>query len=703
MTRTTSYNSLGKDLRLELGRLRSFILLFAIVYLAAGPVLLGFSMVLTNNRISDVSMLSYFFVTYFTPFYWLAIIAGFLGGLYATRYQTVPSQSNFYHSLPATRAGLLSARVLALALVEVVLLVMVTLVAIVAGLLYASQLGADGVGTKLLAAMGLHFGYILLLFAISLATTLFAGQLTANTIGQVLMTVAIHVVLPLTAICLRAGFTNFTTTYVSTGLVARLSHWNVFYNFIAMGRRVNDVFDGIDPVFMTSGEAAQYLNVSALCWPTSSTVIYVILTALFFVLTYLLYQRRPVERAGDTLVYAPVGSFVKGVFVLLGGMVATLFGGKSLPVAILCMVIAAAIVHIVAELIYSRDRNGIRHHLASTAVGLALALAVGIIMQGGYFGADDKLPQTDDIEAATISLYDENDGVLSLDNTAAQNPTYIKKVMAVASDALSQRVTTNGTTDIVTAPLDLVYRTAAGGYTRRSIAVPREQAAEILAPVTSDGHSTLANWSTLATATPEDLRMAILHPNGISSLLPSGRYWRVTRGIETEPITDADEARLKALLKAVQTDMANRSDAVLKTRIIGFFHYVLPRATDYTEHSYPIYAGDKETAALIDKWRADGILDDERTNDISTLETTVIKSISIAKSGKITLGDDLDAEAVVDAWLAGDLIGENQAVRNQMDVDTRHGVGIYTQPDEVDQGLDPDIIFYYRKGADRLS
>ena len=47
---------------------------------------------------------------------------------YATRYQNVPQQSNFYHSLPVTRQGLLSARILALVLVQVLLLIVVTMV-----------------------------------------------------------------------------------------------------------------------------------------------------------------------------------------------------------------------------------------------------------------------------------------------------------------------------------------------------------------------------------------------------------------------------------------------------------------------------------------------------------------------------------------------------------------------------------------------
>lgn len=130
MTSKTSYNNLGKNVRDQLHKMRSFILLLGVIYLAAGPAWMLLQMT-SYSSYNNVTLLSTFFIGYFTPFYYLALALGVVGGLYATRYQNVPNQSNFYHSLPVTRQGLLSARILALLLVQLLLLIVITVVDIV--------------------------------------------------------------------------------------------------------------------------------------------------------------------------------------------------------------------------------------------------------------------------------------------------------------------------------------------------------------------------------------------------------------------------------------------------------------------------------------------------------------------------------------------------------------------------------------------
>ena len=119
MTSQKSYNNLGKNVRDQLHKMRSAILLLGVLYLAAGPV--WFLLQMTSYpKYSSLPLLSNLYVGYFHVFYFLALALGTVGGFYATRYQNVPQQSNFYHSLPVTRQGLLSARILALVLAQVI-------------------------------------------------------------------------------------------------------------------------------------------------------------------------------------------------------------------------------------------------------------------------------------------------------------------------------------------------------------------------------------------------------------------------------------------------------------------------------------------------------------------------------------------------------------------------------------------------------
>ena len=194
MTSQKSYNNLGKNVRDQLHKMRSAILLLGVLYLAAGPV--WFLLQMTSYpKYSSLPLLSNLYVGYFHVFYFLALALGTVGGFYATRYQNVPQQSNFYHSLPVTRQGLLSARILALVLVQVLLLIVVTMVDVGVVLMTASHV-SGALTANLVGAAGIHFCYIMLVFLLALAVSLFAGQLTANTIGQVLMTAVLHLSVP---------------------------------------------------------------------------------------------------------------------------------------------------------------------------------------------------------------------------------------------------------------------------------------------------------------------------------------------------------------------------------------------------------------------------------------------------------------------------------------------------------------------------
>lgn len=187
MTSRTSYNSLGKNVRDQLHKMRSFILLLAVLYFGVGPIWL-FLELSSYQVYGELALLGQFYSDYFTPYYFIAIGLGTLGAFYATRYQDVPNQSNFYHSLPITRSGLLNARVLAVVLVQVLLLLTVTAVDIAAAGVVAGPIGGSSLVINLGLTAGIHFVNIMLIFLLSLAVALFAGQLTANTVGQVAMT-----------------------------------------------------------------------------------------------------------------------------------------------------------------------------------------------------------------------------------------------------------------------------------------------------------------------------------------------------------------------------------------------------------------------------------------------------------------------------------------------------------------------------------
>lgn len=82
MTSQKSYNNLGKNVRDQLHKMRSAILLLGVLYLAAGPV--WFLLQMTSYpKYSSLPLLSTLYVGYFHVFYFLALALGTVGGFYA--------------------------------------------------------------------------------------------------------------------------------------------------------------------------------------------------------------------------------------------------------------------------------------------------------------------------------------------------------------------------------------------------------------------------------------------------------------------------------------------------------------------------------------------------------------------------------------------------------------------------------------------
>ena len=296
MTSQKSYNNLGKNVRDQLHKMRSAILLLGVLYLAAGPV--WFLLQMTSYpKYSSLPLLSTLYVGYFHVFYFLALALGTVGGFYATRYQNVPQQSNFYHSLPVTRQGLLSARILALVLVQVLLLIVVTMVDVGVVLMTASHV-SGALAANLVGAAGVHFCYIMLVFLLALAVSLFAGQLTANTIGQVLMTAVLHLSVPFVAAVFMGICSTFTSTVGNVGLLEHLTRFNILTGFMAMITSANDHINTLNPGLVTAENAANFAP-QQLVWDPAVTILYVVLAVVRFVGAYVLYNRRAVEKAGN--------------------------------------------------------------------------------------------------------------------------------------------------------------------------------------------------------------------------------------------------------------------------------------------------------------------------------------------------------------------------------------------------------------------
>lgn len=744
MTSQTSYNSLGKNVRDELHRMRSAILLLGVLYLVLGPVWLMLTMT-TYDSFASLSMLTQLFLIYFEPFYFAALAVGSIGGLYVTRYQNVPQQSNFYHSLPITREGLLSARVLALVFVQLLLLLAVTAVNIVVVLMTASHV-SSALATNLILAAGIHFCYIMLIFLLALAVTLFAGQLTANTIGQVLMTVVLHVSVPVFGTICMGLNQSFFHTIGEVGILEHLTRFNILTGFMAMITSTSDHLSALNPALVQAEDAANFAP-SLIAWPLVTTLVHVVLTVLLFAATYALYKRRAVEKAGDTLLFPVVGSVIKGIYVFFGGVVCGVFFWQIVDNVyvgfILGAVLAMIIVHLVAEMIYSMDVDGVRRNYLVSIIGMVVTLAVTFGLNSGVIDLDHRLPDTASVKGASISYSNVGDFSMNVNDAAATDPDTIAKVMDAARQLQEKNIVVEPDPDgeyIETVSINLAYDTAFGKSTRL-FTVPADEGRAIMQPLFDDGNVNSAIWSSLADAKVEDLLEFSISPafsdlvgGEATYLIESNSAYSGHFG-EGSLVKDSEDGarRAEELLQAIQKDLAQRDRSVLESRVIANIGYGVLDRNEYGEaHSYwsstfEIYAGDKACAALIDEWRAEGFLPDEATQLKGMLSgfeaivydpaaddrTTAVESAEAEASAEdaesldvVNLSDEnttiLDSDRFVDLYLSGDLVSDMQCLYYGTPAQKNVAVGLCNGTVADDESSIVSV-YYLREGAQPLA
>lgn len=716
MTSKTSYNNLGRNVRDQLHSMRSFILLLAVVYLACGPLWV-FLQLTSYSGLDSVALtnLTTIYVGYFTPFYWLALGLGAVGGLYVTRYQDVPQQSNFYHSLPVTRAGLLSARVLALLLVQVLLLIVVTMVDVVFAVMIAGNIDSALV-MNLVLSCGVHFCYIMLVFLTSLAVVLLAGQLTANTVGQVLMSVVIHLTIPLTAVVLSAVVSISCQTYSTIGLFDTLTRFNIITGFTRAQTSVYAHINTLNPALEQALDAANF-SPHFLAWPLVMTLLYVLVAVVCFVLTYVLYARRAVEKAGDTLMYPLVGSIVKAIYVFLGGVFCGLglreLAGETMIGFVIGAIVGMVVVHLIAEMLFSMDVDGVRRHYVSSLVGLVVALVATLGFQSGLIDMDSRFPDAASVKGAYIG-YVEDNGHYG-DNVAAVEDVETVAKMVDAAEKLGEANVVfepldDAQPDLIT--IDFSYRTTLGGITTRRFNVEPETARKIMQPLLDDSEVTRANWSSLANADVTDLvecaysRAFSDYVGGYDTyLIESSSPYGNSSGLVKD--TEDGARRAEALLKAIQSDMDKRSFDTYQGRVIGTFTYsVLSTDSNGADNinwglRYTLYEGDAATSALLAQWREEGFLADERDtfNDmLKGYEATVYMPASDDNDESVDLAT-LTTEQFVDAYVNGALVSDKQARLYGVPVESDVAVGLCDGTVS-----DPDsaiiAVYYYRAGAE---
>ena len=599
--------SLAADVRLQMGRLRSVALLLLAVVLVAGPVLAWFNSQTKSLDANSAWMVWSFLKDNYMPFYILAFSVGVGGGLWAQSYQQIARQSNFYHALSPRRGQLLGARVLAVVILQAGLTLVAVAGIVLVGLV-SPAMSLDGFMPRLVVFGLAHWLNIMLVCLMALSVMLLAGQLAGSLASQVIMALVLFVSPALCGLAVNLVLDATATTYVSEGLATRLMSFDPLYPWVISA----------DSGFRWRSSGISVLDIpfSEAFWAAAPYVSYLLVIAISLGLTFRLYRRRPAEKAGETLVYRPVGSLIKLEFAILASLfVGTMFYGMSYSQVWafgLGAVFATLVVQMVSEMIYAQDTRGWKNRPVWALVGLVLACLIFGVCASGLAGYDRHVPQATSLRAVQISAFG-SDGDGEADLSLDQDPAYIEKAAACLQDLAASRTADGAEAASEGTSVDdkLVqtetgsyltvqasYRTRTGLETSRIYTIPAEKAREILTPLLEDPAYSRTYFGSLQDLKPQDIE-------DMTVSLNSPLYMNETN---TEPLIDnkstaAQSDRAKALLEAMQQDLAARSAEAWASNSLAMVD--VGRTGDVK--TYVVRQGDTHVRALIEDWTSQGL------------------------------------------------------------------------------------------------
>lgn len=323
----------------------------------------------------------------------IMVLLAIVCGIALFSYLQSRQKTDFFHSLPISRGALFGVHFTA----GVCVVVPAYLGSLLLGgvIATAAGYGAAFWSLQMLGGVALNLTFFLLLYAISALCTVLCGNLvvTLLLLGWALLS-------PIAAVGLSEVLRSiFFKTFVGGG---RLTDWiatrlsPMLQYFRIMETRGGDGFY----LFGSYGGGPDSM------WPL--VLGYLIAAAAFIALGYALYRARKSERAGSAIAFqglkAPLKFWcVTVVAVAMGFLFAGVMNEFWMYIG---FAIGAVLTHMLMEIIYAFDFRAALRHLKPFAVYAVLFALCAVGLNMDITGFDSYVPETDDIAAVAVSLYD---------------------------------------------------------------------------------------------------------------------------------------------------------------------------------------------------------------------------------------------------------------------------------------------------------
>lgn len=635
MKSTASRFNIGRRLKSDLRSYWWFALIVLLSMIFIGPTLVFFGLsqsVKTGTLI--FTTLEFASGTAYYGLYALAMLFGAILALRLSMPQHKKQQIDHFHSLPVRRSQMMTLNFLTAIILFAAVLAVICLLTFIIFTIFMKPLPMM-IGWTLA-----HYLQILLFFTASFAITMFAGQLTGHLLAQIEMALLLHFGIPLFALVMNGLFTLEWATYVSNFFIQKLYLWSLPTAFINV-----ETSSQFPPAQNQQTVTAELINYFDAPWlPKTVLTCLILVTILAVVLTYVLYNRRPLERGGQTFIYPhtayPVKAYLLFVATLAGGLFTVMAIEGGFLVFLVSFLLVGALVHIFCAIAFNRDVRSIGKNILSTVVILALTFGFYLAVHTDIIGFDDYTPKAENVTHIDMDMNSaELFNTIHIKERADINHAVALAKVAKENNLVDKEANTNRSVSMTFTWYNKNDRPVARRYT-----VDKTLMDKIYQPLYDSQTYREAYWHDfLQINVKKDITGMQLTPYsyGVPDGNSSSADATVLYDRQTQEHSNAKHAAAASeLITALKHDLVARHFSDLNDQAVAFIDldFVNNRDNDQraTNHlTIQIFEGDVHSCAAIEKLRAAGLL----PPDVNESVLTETHSLRILKAPETTEPD----------------------------------------------------------------
>ncbi len=655
MTLKHSFTKVGKLFAHDCKYYWWLILLNFLVFLFTGPVALLMyisSRTQRNSYYYENEQLAKFIANFLLSggtmmfFYLVAMLMATIMGFVMFAYLHNKRQINFYHSLPISRSKLFTQRYLFGLLVPVIMVWLMLLLDTIIAL-------TNGVAANIIIKeIFYHGGRIFLFCWLTYSVAVLAGQLTGTVLTHLCMMTLLYFGPLAVYLCSISFFNVFNATMVAFG-----AEGTNMFPFSTLTYLIY-YWEGISQT-----PSLNYLPPMGL----KAIVVFLLLSLLTTAVAHVVYQKRPSESAGLSVVYRPLELIIKWVVMYIVATVSSMvfLDGVGKGFALFALIVFPILTHMCAEIIFRKDFKAILNHWQGCLLFLAVMLIYTGTLYADVYHYDSYLPDKEKVANVSLEIGYSGDEKISFTDQAE-----IEAVLALVEKITTDQLYTknyrlyDNNTSVNNINFEVDYTLTNGRQVlRRYNGV---DAAKIVAEYENFYNLTQWEYRILESRLDNSQNVSFVSIHGqqpYESFLNDPRYTYTDKRIELDNQKNAET--LNKLSDSLLKDLAQRQFTILGDNPLYRIQMELLRNENngrkYYYQSVNIYENDIQTLSLINELASEGLWKEETMSveqfaqAFDKIEVYQVEDKLLNADGYIDDGnylDNLTGFPIIDDWAA---------------------------------------------------